>query len=103
VAAQLSSRLRESDTLARIGGDEFVALLEDVGGRQNAESIARELIALVSRPTKLSAGHSVTVGLSVGISLYPDNATDTKQLMSKADEAMYRAKEAGRNTLRFSA
>lgn len=103
VAKRLGSRLREEDTLARLGGDEFLFLLENVKQPQDAAKVARTLINLLLKPFPLKTlgGGAVHIGGSVGVSLYPQDGSDSAALTKAADAAMYQAKEAGRNTYRF--
>ncbi|MCX7672244.1 MAG: EAL domain-containing protein, partial [Thiobacillaceae bacterium] len=101
VAHRLHSRLREGDTLARLGGDEFVLLLQDIATAEQAAAVARDLIDRFAQPFELAGGQQAYVGLSIGISLYPDDATDATALVQHADTAMYEAKAQGRNTYRF--
>ncbi|TCJ11933.1 EAL domain-containing protein [Parasulfuritortus cantonensis] len=100
-AARLTACIREEDTLARQGGDEFVILVEDLGDGRDAAQVADKLIAAL-RPAFAVQGHSVYVGGSVGISLYPDDGVDVPTLLRHADASMYLAKQAGGNTYRFS-
>lgn len=95
-ATRLLQRVRETDTVARQGGDEFVIILEDIAHVDDAEVLARHLIEGFKRPFEL-AGHSVTIGSSIGIAVYPDDGQDATTLMRNADSAMYQAKEDGRN------
>jgi len=92
--------LRDTDTLSRLGGDEFVVVLPDIENRQDALFVARKLLAALCQPYLL-AGHELTVSGSAGIALYPDDGQTVSELLRKADAAMYRAKEEGRNTFRF--
>ena len=92
--------LRETDTLSRQGGDEFVAVLPEIDSRQDAALVVRKLLAALCQPYLL-AGHELTVSGSAGIALYPDDGQTISELLRKADAAMYRAKEEGRNTFRF--
>jgi diguanylate cyclase (GGDEF)-like protein len=104
VAKRLTSRLREEDTLARLGGDEFLFLLESVRGPKDAARVAQTLIGLLTRPFTLKAagGEAVRIGGSIGISLFPEDGADSASLTKAADDAMYMAKQAGRNTFRLS-
>ncbi|WP_234086244.1 EAL domain-containing protein [Azonexus sp. R2A61] len=94
------SVLRDTDTLCRQGGDEFVAVLPELELRQDAAHVARKLLAALCQPYLL-AGHELTVSGSAGIALYPEDGENVSELLRKADAAMYRAKEEGRNTFRF--
>lgn len=100
VAKRLRRRLREEDLLARIGGDEFVALLENIDSPEQAATVARGLIDQLSQPFFID-GNAVFIGASLGISLFPDDARDATELIQHADVALYQAKQEGRNTYRF--
>lgn len=96
VADRLLSTLRESDTVARFGGDEFVILQPVVNGANDAADLARKIVATMQEPLRLeNSGH--VVHTSIGIALYPQDGTTAEQLMDRADRALYRAKHAGRN------
>ena len=92
--------LRETDTLCRLGGDEFVVVLPEIEQLQYAMHVTRKLLAALGQPYLL-AGHALTVTGSAGIALWPDDGQTVSELLRKADAAMYRAKEEGRNTARF--
>jgi len=92
--------LRETDTLCRLGGDEFVVVLPEIEQLQYAMNVTRKLLAVLGQPYLL-AGHALTVTGSAGIALWPDDGQTVSELLRKADAAMYRAKEEGRNTARF--
>jgi diguanylate cyclase (GGDEF)-like protein len=98
VAKALQARLREGDTLARLGGDEFIVLLEDIDNQYGASQVAEKLVQMFEQPFMV-AGHELFVTCSVGISLFPDDATDLNMLIRNADVAMYQAKARGRNGL----
>ncbi|MDI6748767.1 MAG: EAL domain-containing protein [Rhodocyclaceae bacterium] len=100
VAKRLRSRLREEDLLARVGGDEFIALLEGVDTPEQAGIVARSLIEQLTEPFTIEQT-PVFIGVSIGISLYPDDARDATELIQHADAALYLAKQEGRNTYRF--
>ena len=100
VAKRLRSRLREEDLLARVGGDEFVALLEGILSPDQAATVARGLIEQLAEPFSIE-GNQVFIGVSIGISLHPDDAQDATELIQHADAALYQAKQEGRNTYRF--
>ena len=94
-AERLSGCLRGSDLVARIGGDEFTVLLEGIGSPADAERIAGKLIHALSAEITLGS-ECVSVGASIGIALYPRDADDVRSLVKAADDALYRAKHAGR-------
>ena len=98
VARRLSAALGAGDTLARIGSDEFVAVLTRPAGGEDAEAIARRLLSLFERPLAVHT-HNLYLTCSIGISLFPDNGSNANELIQFADLAMYRAKEHGRNTV----
>ena len=100
VAQRLNDQVRDGDTVARFGGDEFVLLLEDIDRAEDAAVIARKVITSLENEFSL-VSREVFIGASVGITLYPVDADDAAVLLRNADMAMYRAKEAGRNTYRF--
>ncbi len=101
VAQRIRQRLREEDTLARVGGDEFVVLLEQLPRAEDAAIVAQAILGVMSEPAALSGGHEVYVSGSVGVSLFPNDGVDATQLMRNADTALYQAKAQGRNTYRF--
>ncbi len=100
VSKALQARLREGDTLARLGGDEFIVLLEDIDNQFGASLVAEKLVQMFEQPFMV-AGHELFVTCSVGISLFPDDATDLNMLIRNADVAMYQAKARGRNGYSF--
>lgn len=99
-AARLQSRLRATDTLARVGGDEFVVLLEDIATREEAEAIAAGLVQQMASPFALSSGREAHIGASIGLSYFSGETTDAEALVQQADAALYAAKNAGRSTVR---
>jgi diguanylate cyclase (GGDEF)-like protein len=102
VADRLTSRFRATDTVARVGGDEFAILLEDTGSVDDAESLATELVGLFEEPFDL-AGRRLRVGASVGIApmvANRDDRRDVEELVADADLAMYAAKQAGKGRWR---
>lgn len=101
VARRLRSGLRATDLVARIGGDEFFAVLEDVQGPEQAKAVARKLLAEIARPIETRA-EPCSVTASIGIALFPADGTDAATLMKRADAAMYQAKQAGKNGLAFA-
>lgn len=100
VTARMAGALRETDYLARLGGDEFLIVIPQVSDHDTAKSVADKLVAVISRPYTLTHG-TASVTASIGISLFPDHASDREALMKCADVAMYAAKSAGRNQYRF--
>ena len=100
VAMRLETLMRESDTLARLGGDEFIILLEALDTREPVTQIVHKLINQFETP--INAGIcEIKLGVSIGISILPDDGTSAEALVAHADEAMYAAKLAGRNGFRF--
>ncbi len=102
VAGRLKSTLRESDTVARVGGDEFVAVIRDVKSTDSVEKTVRKVLDAVSAPVTV-AGEERRVRASIGISRFPDDGTTTDELIKNADEAMYRAKRRSGNRFAFFA
>ena len=100
VAQRLRSGLRDSDLVARAGGDEFVIVLNELDAAELPEDTAERVLGSVARPFEL-AGHQFTVTLSIGIAVYPHDGTDGDTLIKNADAAMYLAKERGRNQICF--
>jgi diguanylate cyclase (GGDEF)-like protein len=89
--------VRESDTVARVGGDEFTVILPDIARREDAETVARKIVAALGAPFQLgSPKQNLEIGTSVGIALYPADAQDMDSLIKAADTAMYRAKQRKR-------
>ncbi|MEG3639317.1 EAL domain-containing protein [Magnetococcus sp. PR-3] len=101
---EVSSRtvdcLRKSDTVCRLGGDEFTVILPDPGSAESVSQVARHIIEALQKPFQLK-GHEVFIGASVGIAMFPADGNDFETLTKNADLAMYQAKDAGRGTLRF--
>lgn len=95
VAARVCGALRASDTLARIGGDEFVVLLPRISAAADARRIAEDILAALNRPFELDAA-TVSISGSLGVAVYPDSGLDAEALLRRADEAMYDAKLGGR-------
>ena len=93
-AQRIRHALRESDTLARMGGDEFVVALPHIAGQLDAETVATKILGELATPLEL-AGRSLYVSASIGIALYPDDGGDYGALLQRADSAMYAAKAAG--------
>ena len=102
VAERLSKHLRSSDIIARVGGDEFVVILDKITDKHDAGGVARKLIDALIEPFPFE-GNDLQIGASIGIALFPDDAGDEDGLTKCADDAMYRVKEAGRNDFRYYA
>ncbi len=100
VAARLSACIRESDTLARLGGDEFVVLAEGFDDGSYLTSLAERMLHTISEPFRLQ-GYEYYLGVSIGISVHPEDGQDGTTLLRCADSAMYSAKESGRNNYQF--
>ncbi|WP_049976084.1 EAL domain-containing protein, partial [Azospirillum sp. B506] len=100
VARRLQAGLRESDTVGRLGGDEFLIVLRRLGEPKDAACVAEKVVAHLASPFVVG-GQSFVVTPSIGISLYPDDADDPEGLIRCADIAMYHAKAQGRNGFRF--
>ena len=97
IATRLRSVLREGDTIARMGGDEFTVLLTDLKNPDDAAMIAQKLLDTVAEPVRID-GQELYVTTSIGIALFPSDGETAEALLQSADGAMYRAKESGRNS-----
>jgi diguanylate cyclase (GGDEF)-like protein/PAS domain S-box-containing protein len=100
VSGKLGEIMRESDTLARFGGDEFIVLLTSLYNQESAAIVARRIQSILSHPFTLD-GKQVFSSSSIGIALFPDDGHDSESLFRCADTAMYQAKETGKGTFRF--
>src|SRR6185503_4886759 len=100
VSGRLRHLLRETDTVARMGGDEFAIVQGPIKHPSDAARLAERTIAALTDPFDID-GHHVVIGTSVGIALGPTDGTDPGQLIRNADLALYRAKNAGRGVLHF--
>ncbi len=96
VAERITARLRNVDMVARLGGDEFIVLLEDINQPEDAARVANEIIADLTNHFCLTQNDNIQIGVSIGISLYPQHGTSPEILMDHADAALYQAKDAGR-------
>lgn len=99
VAERLKGCIRQTDTVARLGGDEFTMIL-NIRDKNDAEMVAQKILQVIREPYDLG-GKEGHVGTSIGIALYPQDATQAGDLVRMADNAMYAAKQAGKNTWRF--
>ncbi len=100
VAQCMIGCVRQSDTISRQGGDEFVLLLSTIERAEDAALCAQKLLAALALPHHIDR-HDLQIGASIGISIYPDDGQDTETLTQNADTAMYHAKENGRNNYQF--
>jgi diguanylate cyclase (GGDEF)-like protein len=98
VAQRLKSRSRQSDTLARIGGDEFTLVLDYIHSASDADKVAQSLLEILTPPFMID-GHSIRIGASIGISIFPEHGNEGGQLLQQADCAMYAAKRNGKNRI----
>jgi diguanylate cyclase (GGDEF)-like protein len=97
---RLRALLREDDSVARFGGDEFVLLLENLSSPSDAAVLAQKALACFEEPV-LTEGHELHVSASIGVSVYPEDGSNAETLVKNADTAMYRAKDKGRGTYCF--
>lgn len=100
MAERLRAAVREVDTVARIGGDEFVVVLSSIGGAADAERLAEKLVAGIGEPMRV-LGMPIECSASIGVALFGGGELTAAELLRRADRAMYVAKEAGRNTYRM--
>jgi diguanylate cyclase (GGDEF)-like protein/PAS domain S-box-containing protein len=100
VATRLKGLVREMDTVARVGGDEFVILIPDVSRAEDISIICQKLLASVAQPLQVE-GRALQITASIGVASYPNDGEDAESLLRNADTAMYRAKEVGRNNFQF--
>ena len=101
ISKHLKDICRDTDVVARLGGDEFAVILTNLENPDGAHGPAQKIIEALSTPMEIM-GHTVQIGTSIGIALYPDHSEDMDSLITKADDALYEAKNAGRNTFRLS-
>lgn len=92
--------IRTNDMIARVGGDEFIVVLSDISNYLFIERVCTKILALVNKPFNIK-NSSFNIGVSIGVSIYPDNAQDLKTLIHNADSAMYHAKNKGKNHFEF--
>jgi diguanylate cyclase (GGDEF)-like protein/PAS domain S-box-containing protein len=100
IAARLRQCTREGDTVARVGGDEFMLILPNLSNPQGAATVAQKVLHALSQPVNIG-GQDVFVSASMGVSLFPDDAESADELILNADTAMYSAKRRGRNNYQF--
>lgn len=101
VAARLKAAVREGDTVARVGGDEFTIVLQDLVRKDDAAVVAEKVLRTIAQPADINE-HHLYVTTSIGITTFPDDGGDAETLLKNADNAMYRAKAEGRNTYHMS-
>ena len=101
VARRLRHAVREGDTVARVGGDEFTIVLQELARPDDAAAVAKKVIRSVTDPIEVN-GHKLYVTTSVGVTVYPRDGEDAETLLKNADAAMYRAKSEGRNTYQMA-
>lgn len=97
---RMRANIRAEDALARLGGDEFVVLVDQLTGKDQATAIAQRLLEALESPFLL-CGHECRITCSIGIAIFPDDASDPEELVKQADTAMYAAKAGGKNAYRF--
>jgi diguanylate cyclase (GGDEF)-like protein len=100
VAKRMRASVREADTVARIGGDEFIVVLPMIEQDQDAMIVAEKIRHTLNQPFEV-AGHTLNISSSIGIAVYPEHGDNDQQLIRNADTAMYYAKEDGRNKFKF--
>lgn len=100
LARRISACLRDGDTAARFGGDEFVVMLPDISDIQDAATVAAKILESLKVPLDIDR-HEIFVSISIGISIYPDNSKEMDGLLADADGAMYYAKKLGKNNYQF--
>lgn len=99
-AQRIKEVIRPGDTAARMGGDEFAVIMPSIVGEADVASVAHNIIDEIAKPFSIR-GNELFVSASIGITVYPDDGKEIEKLLSNADSAMYKAKEAGRNKFHF--
>jgi diguanylate cyclase (GGDEF)-like protein len=94
IAVLLTRHVRESDTVARFGGDEFVVLLNHIEAKENARQVADNILIALKKPLLID-NISVTISASIGVAIFPDDADSGALLLKKSDQLMYQAKKVG--------
>jgi diguanylate cyclase (GGDEF)-like protein len=100
VAEKLTGLLRKADTVARFGGDEFVVLLGEIEEKESTVIVAEKILTEFRKPFVIQ-DKTLTLNLSMGIALYPDDGADMNELMKKSDESLYYVKEHGRDNYKL--
>jgi diguanylate cyclase (GGDEF)-like protein len=101
IGRRLKGAVRHGDTVARVGGDEFTIVLQDLSHAQDAAAVARNVLHTIAEPISVGE-HKLYATASIGITMFPDDGDDAETLLKNADTAMYRAKAEGRNTYQMS-
>ncbi|MDK9718132.1 MAG: EAL domain-containing protein [Trichlorobacter sp.] len=101
VARRLRDRLRSSDLVGRLGGDEFIVLLEELDQPEIVPLIAEDILALLQQPFQLDTGIELQTGVSIGIALFPDHGQTATELLQQADAALFQAKQQGRGRFAY--
>lgn len=99
-ARRIENCIRQKDTVARLGGDEFVLIFDEISGKKDLDPIVQKLLSSISKPQTI-AHERVHTSVSIGITLYPDDAEDITSILKNADQAMYGAKSLGKNSYFF--
>lgn len=102
VATRLNGCVRDSDTVVRFGGDEFVLLLTGLHNQDEAAYVAEKVLKLIQQPIELSSAITATIGCSIGIAMYPDDGESDNDLLKVADSLMYKVKASGKNNYVFN-
>ena len=100
ISKRLEGIVRKEDTVARLSGDEFTIIIEELKNPENASILAEKILAILKEPIYID-NHQLYVSGSIGISMYPEDSRDAQSLLKYADTAMYKAKEEGRNNFQF--
>ena len=100
ISEKLIVRSRETDTVVRLGGDEFAIIATYISESKNVAKLANDILKLCQRPSDID-GEQITASASIGIAMYPADAENEEELLRKADLALYKAKESGRNTYKY--
>lgn len=98
LAKRIQDSLRKNDLIARLGGDEFALLIDNINTINDSKIVAEKILKHLEKPIEIDNEHSFYVGVSIGISIYPQDGTSVESLIKNADTAMYRAKELGKRT-----
>lgn len=100
IASRLLVLVRESDIVARLGGDEFIFVVDNTTQKEEVLELAKRIISSIKDPIEIN-GHNLQVGSSIGISMFPDDGSTSKELIEKADHAMYKSKVPGQEAIHF--